>query len=169
MTWLVAAVAAAVLAWLGARLLAAVQRERWRRAGRARREAERERARRVLREGAAPLERAEVPLEVGERAYHQVRADLLEPEGGEGFRRLASGWLAVTDRAVVFRADDGRTRRIPWQEVERVDVPYADVLVLVSFADGVSRDEVRVHFRVGEPLVLAAHLARFAGFELMLE
>lgn len=168
MGWLLAAVAALAALALAARLAAAVRRERWRRAERARREAERARARRVLEGGVEPLPRVEVPLAAGERAFYQVRADLIEPEGGERFRRVASGWLAVTERAVVFRGDDGRVRRIPLQEVERVDVPYADVLALVSFADTITRDETRVYVRVAEPLVLAAHLARLAGFELML-
>lgn len=167
MVWILAALA--LLAAVGFLFWRGAQRERLRRAVAARREEERDRARQVLAGPLHPLPEPGIPLQPGERAYYRTVASPLEPEPDGGFRRRGYGELWVTDRAVVYRSRGGELVRTPIQEVERVDIPYLDVIALVTFRDTVTRDEVRAYYQVPEPLVLAAHVARWAGFELILE
>lgn len=169
MIWAVLALVGLAALWLGWRLAQGVRRERERRLLRALRARERDEARRVLAEGAPPLEAPGLDLAPGEHAYHRASAWSLEPEPDGGFRRRERGELVVTDRALIFRTAAGRVERTPMPEVERVDIPFVDVIAFVTFADTIAREERRAHYQVERPLLLAAHVARFAGFELLLE
>ena len=165
-----AALAAAALAavWLARQTRRLRVREAERRAAVTARAQERERARRVLEGDVQELADPPVPLRDGERAYYLAPAAQLEPDEAGGFRRRARGEVLVTNRAVYFLAEGRVLLRQPVQEVERVDIPYSNVIALVSFRDTITRDEARLYFEVREPLVMAAHISRFTAFELIL-
>jgi len=169
--WILAAAAvlALVLAfrWAARRVRALQVAEAQRRRQEAAYQDQRERAQRVLAGQAPPLERVPVVLPAGESAYHLVDAAALSADG-DGFRREVRGRLLVTDRAVYFVTGGEVRDRYPVHAIERVEVPFANVAALVSFGDGLHREERRAWFEVAEPLVLAAHISRFAGFELIL-
>lgn len=171
MYWILAAVALIAVVAAARRIARRLQELRVAEADRRRRVAahldQRERARRVLAGEAEPLPAAPLALKAGERAHHLAPAASLAPED-DGFRRQSRGQLLVTNRAVYFLAGGQVLQRIPVHNIERVDVPFANVVALVSFQDTLTREETRVWFEVAEPLILAAHVSRFTGFELIL-
>lgn len=172
MYWILAAAVLVVLAVGFLRLARQVQALRVAEAQRRQRLAaqtdQRERARRVLAGEAEPLRDPPVALKEGEVAYYLVPAAVLTPEGDGGFRREARGRLLVTNRAVYFLHGDQVRDRVPVHAIERVDIPFGNVLALVSFQDTLHREETRTWFEVDEPLLMAAHVSRFTGFELVL-
>lgn len=170
--WILAAAVAGLLAAGAVRLYRRLQELRVEEAVRRSRAAahadQRDRARRVLAGDAEPLAAVPVPLREGERAFHLAEAAILTPEDDGGFRRDLRGHVMVTNRAIYFLEGREVRRRLPVHDVERVDVPYGNVVALVSFQDTLTREESRTWFEVAEPLILAAHVSRFTGFELIL-
>lgn len=131
---------------------------------------QRERAQAVLagRVAPAPEENVPVPLGTGEAAYYVAPAAELQQLDDGSFQRLAQGQIVVTNRAVYLVENDAVRRRQPIRQVERVDIPFGNVVTTVSFRDTLLREEERLHFEVGEPLVVAAHISRFTAFQLIL-
>ncbi|HEX6989769.1 MAG TPA: hypothetical protein VF282_09925 [Bacillota bacterium] len=172
MTWVLVAAAAAVLVMAVLGLSRRIQAWRVEEAERRRRQAvhldQRQRAGRVLAGDVEPLPSAPVDLKDGEHAYYLTPAAELAAEDDGGFRRGARGRLLVTDRAVYFIDGAQVRRRLSVQDIERVDVPFSNVVALVSFRNTPGREEYRAYYEVAEPLLLAAHVSRFTGFELIL-
>ena len=167
---LLAAAAVAVALWrLYRRGQQIVLAERERHVYRVRRQLERERARSILEGRVEPLTDPPLELAAGERAYYRTPASRLEPEGQGDFRRAARGELVVTNRGAYFLSDGQVLHRHRMAEIERIDVPFADVIALISFRDTLTRDEERTYYQVDEPLVAAAHISRFTAFELILD
>lgn len=136
----------------------------------ARRQNERERAKDILANGAPPLTDVPIQLSRGEVAYYRTPASLLHAESDGGFRRAGRGDFLVTNHGAYFVEENGKiARHHRVVEIERIEIPYIDVIALVSFRDTINRDEERTYYQVPEPLVAAAHLARFTAFELILD
>lgn len=144
-------------------------REQQRQAQMERRRQERDRAKRILSGDVSPL--AEVPIHLAEKelAYYRTTASTLSPLADGGFRRLDSGELVITNQGAYFVQGSQILRRHRFQEIERIDIPYIDVIVLITFRNTIDRDEERTYYQVNEPLVAAAHLARYTSFELILD
>lgn len=171
--WLAAFAGALLIGWYGVRLYRRGQRivleERMRKELKARREREREAARAVLAHTPVPLSDVPFSLMQGEQAFFRTPASHLLREADGGFRRLRSGELWVTSRRLVFTdADRNIALRLPMAEIERVDVPFVDVIAFVTFRDTLNRDDMTYFFNVDAPLVCAAHVSRHSFFELML-
>lgn len=144
-------------------------KEQERKARVARRQEERERAKEILTKDSLPAITVSIELKPGETAYYRTAASLLSDAGDGSFQRLSTGELYVTNFGAYY-VEAGRVARFHRiQEIERIDIPYTDVIVFISFRDTLTRDEERVYYQLPEPLVTAAHLARYTAFELILD
>jgi len=165
---ILAAAALVALAAVGGRK--AINRERERLLLQQRHLDEREAARRILSGQVTPLLATAVDLHPGEQAYFQAAASHLVPvnEVEDEFQRRSRGTMVITDQALVYAAMDGGHTRLSMDSIGRIDLPLADILTVVTFADTFTRDEEFWYFQLEQPLLAAAHLSRFAGFQLVL-
>lgn len=147
-----------------------IKRERERLMMQQRRLKEREAAQKVLAGEAKPLA-APPPVELTatEQAYFAAPASLVEQDGGEDeFVRRSEGLLVVTDEAFIYQPEKGAAVRLEADNIGRVDIPLADVLEVVTFTETFARDEQIAYYHMDQPLLAAAHISRFAGFQLVL-
>lgn len=166
---ILAAAALVALAAVGGRK--AINRERERLLLQQRHFNEREVAGRILTGQVEPLPApGGIDLQPGEQAYFQAAASHLVPVNADEdeFERRSRGTLVVTDQALIYAPVNGAQTRMSMDSIGRIDLPLADILTVVTFADTFTREEQFWYFQLERPLLAAAHLSRFAGFQLVL-